>query len=476
MTIFGSIRARFTGWYLAVLAILLIAMSIGTYVVLHRVLNAELEEAISRRADELLRQPDFVAQMMDGRFAPPLGEAVGLLVPMDDGWEVFGLQMADASSLVAAIDASVGEPVFVTLDAEGQPRTRFFLMKYVPQAPPRPVGAADGPLLARAALEEAILVVAQPTDAIDSALAALRNTLLLAVPLTLILSAGGGLFLIRRALRPVDRMIATAHAIEETDLARRVPVQSRDELGRLGRTLNSMFDRLEQAFERQRQFTDDASHELRTPLSVIEAEVTLALRRERSQEEYRDVLATISEETNSMHRLVDQLLMLARGEVVDRATLAKEPVDLEAVVHEVVAALGPLAQEQNITLSTETSSLQIEADPVRIRRLVVNLVGNAIRYTEPGGSVVLSIADAGGDVVLRVEDTGIGIAPEHLQAVFDRFVRLDSSRHRGNEEKGSGLGLAICEQIVELHGGSIDVASTPGQGSTFTVRLPRYNA
>jgi len=481
---FHSIRARFTGWYLVVLAILLIAMSIGIYWVLRETLVANVDEAITRRANELMRQPDFAARMLDDSYLPPLGEVIGLAVPSGDGWETFGIRVPDALSSQSEIDnAAAGKPSFVTLDSGDAPPIRYLLVRYTPQEPPpsdlpspevlrRPervdLSASEVP-----AFDDAVLIVGQPTDAIISALGALRGTLLLAVPLTLLLSAGGGLFLIRRALQPVDRMTATTRSIEETDLAQRVSVQSDDELGRLGRTLNSMLSRLEEAFARQRQFTDDASHELRTPLSVIEAEATLALRRERPAEQYREALSTIAEEATSMHRLVDQLLSLARGDALDREHLQTEILDLGVVVSDVAAALGPLAQEREIALSTQTTPVRIAGDPVRIRRLVVNLMDNAIRYTEPGGDVTAILDQESDHAVLRVRDTGVGIAPEHLDTVFERFVRLDSSRLRTGDTSGSGLGLAICRQIVSLHGGEIAVDSTLGQGSTFTVRLRR---
>jgi len=482
LNVFSSIRARFTGWYLAVLTVLLIAMSIGTYVVLRNTLNANLDTVLTRRADELLRQPDFVLQLLDDRFQPPLGEVIGLFVPSDEGWEAIGLRLPDESIAEATIEAAaMGMPSHVTIDAEDEPPIRYFLIRYLPQAappdglpdprPPTPPGQTKVSQPAVARLDTSILVVGRPADVVISALSALRNTLLLAVPLTLLLSAGGGLFLIRRALRPVDTMIATTRTIEETDLSRRISVQSHDELGRLSQTLNSMLNRLEEAFARQRQFTDDASHELRTPLSVIEAEATLALRRDRTAEEYRETLATIAEESVSMHRLINQLLTLARSDATDQESLETEDFDLGAIIIDVAAALRPLAQERSIALSTETSPLHVMGDPIRVRRLIVNLMDNAIRYTEPSGLVTATLVKEGGLAVFRVKDTGIGIAPEHLDTVFERFARADSSRHRGSEANGSGLGLAICRQIVQLHGGTIEVESTPGQGSIFTVRL-----
>ena len=483
MSMFGSIRARFTGWYLVVLAILLIAMSIGIYAVMHHTLIASLDKLLAQRMEEEVFQPGLIGMIVDDRHRAPIGEVNGLYVLSDAGWTAIGYQLNDGTIPESVLEASsAGTPTYVTIDHEDGPQVRYLVSAYVPRSPdtsptdntrqqPPPPAGAQTPLDPQT--EKVVLAIGRPTDGLLSSLRALRNTLLLAIPLTLLLSGTGGLFLVRRALQPVDRIIATTRTIEETDLARRVPVQSDDELGRLGGTINSMLDRLEEAFARQRQFTDDASHELRTPLSVIEAEATLALMRERDSEEYREALATIAEESASMHKLINQLLALARGDSLDRDSFETETFDLGSVVAEVSAALEPLAKEREIELDADTEAIHIEGDPVRVRQLVVNLLDNAIRYTEPGGSVRADLDTEGAEAVLRVKDTGVGIAPEHLDRVFERFVRLDSSRHREEEAGGSGLGLAICRQIVSLHGGTIDVDSKPGHGSTFTVRLRR---
>ncbi len=485
MSIFSSIRARFTGWYLFVLSILLIAMSIGVYAVMRHTLTSSLDRALAHRLEEVIFQPDFIEMITGNLPRAPLGEINGAYVLSEGGWTAVGYRLSDNTIPESVLESSAaGAAAYVTIDHEDGPQVRYLVSAWAPQ--PRPVSPPDpaGPEFSQPreaqppldiAFETAVLVVGRPTDDILSALHTLRNTLLLAIPLTLLLSGSGGLFLIRRALQPVDQIIATARAIEETDLAKRVPVQSRDELGRLTQTINSMLDRLEKAFARQRQFTDDASHELRTPLSVIEAEATLALMRERDSKEYREALATIAEESSSMHRLINQLLTLARGDSLDQENLEMTMMDLGSIVAEVAAALEPLAKERGVKLFSQTTALYIIGDPVRIRRLVVNLVDNAIRYTEQGGSVWASVAEEGAEAVLRVKDNGIGIAAENLDQVFERFVRLDSSRHRGGEETGSGLGLAICRQIVSLHGGAMGVESMPGKGSTFTVRLRRLD-
>ncbi len=486
MSIFRSVRARFTGWYLVVLAVLLIAMCVGVYAALRHTLATSLDRALAHRLEEVMAQPDFIRMITVDPPRAPLGEVNGAYILSEEGWTAIGYQLSNDTIPTSTLDASAaGASTYVTMDHEDGPQVRYLLAAWVPQSSPIPppdpaIRELSPPRETQQPLDieagTAVVVVGRPTDDMVYALRTLRNTLLIAAPLTLLLSGIGGLFLVRRTLKPVDKIIATARAIEETDLAKRVPVESRDELGRLAQTINSMLDRLEKAFARQRQFTDDASHELRTPLSVIEAEATLALRRERDAQAYRDALAIIAEESSSMHRLVNQLLTLARGDSLDRENLETSVVDLGSIVGEVLAVLEPLAKERGVELSSQTDTVHIAGDPVRIRRLVINLADNAIRYTERGGSVWVSVAAEGAEAVLRVRDSGIGIAAEHLDRVFERFVRLDSSRHRGSEASGSGLGLAICQQITQLHGGTIKVESEPGQGSTFIVRLHRQDA
>lgn len=487
MKIFRSIRARFTGWYLIVLALLLIALSIGLYAVLSFTLRRDLDRVLVHRATQIATMRDIRSIVNQGRFEAMLGEVVGFYTRSDSGFAVVSTREIEGVLEPEWIESAfAGRAVHVTADSpEGQP-LRFYVSLLrppiaaggTPPADRAPPTTATDPMAPRPArpqaegeIEPAVVVVAQPLNSIDSALSGLRTTLLIAIPMTLLLSAGGGLFLVRRALKPVDWMIETTRRIEETDLEARVDVQTGDELGRLAATLNAMLDRLANAFHRQRQFTDDASHELRTPLAVIEAEATLALRRERPAEDYRDALGIIAEEAGSMNRLIDQLLTLARSDA-GSATPVFDAFDLAEMASEVVAAMEPIAEERGVMLKAEmpSSTLPMEGDPVGLRRIVVNLVENAIRHTEAGGSVTVTAGRTSEAIQLAVSDTGEGISAEHVAHIFERFYRVDEARTRG--DGGSGLGLAICRAIAEAHGGRIEVESRLGEGSRFTLRLP----
>jgi len=480
--ILGSIRARFTGWYLVVLAVLLALLSIGLYLAVSATLHRDIDRGLVHRSEQLAATHDIRRIVGEGRFEQGLGELVAFYTQEEDGFSVVATRAVESFVDEAWIEAAFGgTPVFANVEgADGQPIRLYVALFRPPGAPPPQVQGQQDQLMPPDALQNAALpapavaVVGRPMDIVVSAIATLRTMLLIAVPLTLLLSAGGGLFLVRRALEPVDRMIETTREIEETDLASRVDVESNDELGRLAGTLNAMLARLEGAFRRQRQFTDDASHELRSPLSVIEAEATLALRRERSADDYRDALGAIADEARTMNRLVDQLLTLARSDSGDTGA-AMEPVDLTGVVAEAAATLDPIAEERGLKLHVSSQEgLDVEGDPIGLRRLVANLIQNAIQHTDSPGTVTVAARRTSAQALITVADTGTGIPVEHLPHIFKRFYRADDARSR--DDGGSGLGLAICQAVAEAHGGSIDVESRLGEGSRFTVRLPLRRA
>ena len=310
-----------------------------------------------------------------------------------------------------------------------------------------------------------------------AALQQARKRLLLvfgiAIPLALLLSSFGGLVLANQALRPVDRITKAAEQIAAGDLSERVPVsQKMDELGRLASTFNYMISRLQAAFERQKQFTSDASHELRTPLAVMRGELEIALRRERSPEEYQRTLGSNLEEIIRLSRLVEDLLMLARADA-GRVELRCEPVNLSALCQNTTEYISPLAEQREQTLAYQPirETITINADQQRIKQLLLNLLDNAIKYTEHGGTITLSLTTENQHAVLAVADTGRGIPAEDVPHVFERFFRR-SAKTSDRSASGSGLGLSIVKWIVDAHGGSIDVQSKVGAGTTFTVRLP----
>ena len=280
----------------------------------------------------------------------------------------------------------------------------------------------------------------------------------------------GGWVLSKRAIRPIETITGAAENVSATNLSQRIAIAApRSELGRLADVLNNTFSRLQAAFEQQRRFTADASHELRTPVSVILAQTELSLKKERSREEYREVIEVCHRTSHRMKGLVDGLLTLARSDA-GKLELERRRVDLRDLVEESLALLTPLADETGITITRQLQPTQASVDAYRISQVIANLLTNAIRYNRPGGSVTVSLASTPDEVTLTVTDTGLGISTENESSLFERFYRADKARSRS--QGGSGLGLAIAKTIVEAHGGTIAFVSELGTGSTFTVLLP----
>lgn len=277
----------------------------------------------------------------------------------------------------------------------------------------------------------------------------------------------GALLLSRAVLRPVRALTSAARDLGAGDLERRVPVSGRDEIADLGRAFNRMAHSLEAAEERQRRLTADIAHELRTPLANLRG--YLEALRDGVVEPTPELLDSLHEEAMLQQRIVDDLQDLALAEA-GALTYHRALVDLGEVLEADRTAHLAQADAAGVTLRTDVPQpVHVHADADRLRQVVGNLVGNALRATPPGGTVTLSANRLGGSAVLRVRDTGTGIPAEQLPHLFDRFWRADAAR--GRTTGGSGLGLAIARQIVTDHGGTIEVASSPGAGTTFTVTL-----
>jgi len=308
-------------------------------------------------------------------------------------------------------------------------------------------------------------------DAVDT-LREFRSYLLMFAPLLLLIAAGGGYWMSRRALAPVDALVRTARDISGTNLSSRLQkLETGDELQRLADTLNEMLDRIETAFMRVTQFTADASHELRTPVSLIRTEAELALRRSRGESEYKESLGQILFEAERTTNLIEQLLALARADS-GREALQIQPVDLRSVMRSVVDGWQQVSTIRNLqfTASIGEQSAFVMGDGTLLRRLADILLDNAFKYTPPPGWVRLWLEQHSETAVVTVQDSGLGIAQEDQSKIFERFYRVDKARSR--DQGGTGLGLAIAQWIVTQHRGTITVESHPGEGATFRVELP----
>lgn len=307
-------------------------------------------------------------------------------------------------------------------------------------------------------------------DAFNSTLGTLGKTALLVLPVFVVLAAVCGYLLTRRAFAPVRQITQTAREIGEGgDLSRRIGLTGRkDEIHTLAAEFDAMFARLEQAFDREKQFTDDASHELRTPTAVILSQSEYALENTQPQGETRAALESIHTQAARMAALLSQLLMLARADK-GRQVVQREPVDLSELVEMVAETEAEQAEARNITVQTELEpGVTVQGDETLLMRLLINLTENAIRYGRPGGQVKLTLRRQDGEAVGTVEDDGIGIAPEDLDKIWQRFWQADPARSGG----GAGLGLSMVRWIAGAHGGRVTVESEPGKGSIFTFFLP----
>jgi len=310
-------------------------------------------------------------------------------------------------------------------------------------------------------------------------------------------------------LKPVDRVTQTARMITSQNLNQRIQtLKVKDEISRLIDTFNEMISRLDQSFRQIKQFTTDASHELKTPLTILKGEVEVALRKKRTLYEYEQILESNLEEIDRMSKIVEDLLLLSKADIGE-IRLNREEIHLPRFISGLTEQMKILAQPKNIRIeiSNHQNEIHVLGDALRMRELFINLIENGIKYTEAGGSILITLTietdpppdlehgpakrealrRAGGSVnsmtpkerkavafaKIIVADTGIGIALEDQEKIFNRFFRVDKARSR--EQGGSGLGLSICKWIVEAHQGEITVESEPGKGSSFIVRLPLYS-
>ena len=490
---FHSIRFRLTLWTVAILAVLLLVFSAFVYTRQVSDLEGQARTRLALKVQQfqlllhgpiesngsILQTPDFtqreqaLLQTQDGMaLVDTSGQVLQKLGSLDTNTITQLVQTwGSASQSGRPIEAIIDQP------AAGANEHTFRSMVVVT------------PLFVERQWV-GLLLISSPIDP-QGTLPRLALTLLLASLGTLALVIAGGYWLSDRAMAPVRTITRAARSISESDLHRRLHLGTQDEIGELADTFDAMLERLQAAFDRQRQFTADASHELRTPLTIVSLEADHALARRRSYDEYERALRVIKAENEFMTHLVNDLLTLARMDA-GQTKLHLEPLDLSDVTLDSVERLIPLAQRDGIELITgELPEVEIEGDRNFLAHMLTNLIENAIKYSGGAGHhvwVETGCSETGQPVTgwVSVTDDGPGIPAEHLPHLFDRFYRVDPARSRGNgnsaadpeaEEaekgtEGSGLGLSIVQWIAKQHGGQVFVQSEVGKGSRFEVRLP----
>lgn len=325
--------------------------------------------------------------------------------------------------------------------------------------------------LYRKKTSKAFITVGYSLEEIDSTLYELFNALLIGFPLVLFISTLGGFILARVSLKPIDDLARSAREITASNLSNRLPEpKTNDEVARLTYTLNEMIARLEDSFNQIKQFTADVSHELRTPLAILTGELEVALRSDKTPEEYQSLLISALEEVGRLSKVVRTLLDLSRAET-GQVSIEHHTVNLSGMLEELAEDAVILAEERSISVgSMIEANIMIDGDSVRLHQALLNIVDNAIKYTPSGGDILMRLVREGDRAILRVSDTGVGISKEHLPHIFDRFYRADQARSQ--DIQGNGLGLSIVKWIIEAHEGTIRAESTPGKGTMITIVLP----
>jgi signal transduction histidine kinase len=469
-----SIRLRLTAWYTLVLTLILLAVVISLRTLFERRLRSDLDARLLATAWDIERQVTV---------HPNYPDLAQVEVPNLDPFTFPGLltQVVDLQGTV--IDGSGGLDGYVlpTAPLAASDREPAFRTSEMADVDLRTVRL---PIVVRQGDEVhavGAILVGESYLPLDRTISRLQQLLLLATAVGAGLAAVGGWLLAGHALRPVDRITVAAAAIAAkadsvAALTARLPVPaSRDEIARLAITFNVLLDRLETAFATQRRFVADASHELRTPLTAVRSNVDVLLQQSvhgdpcLDRQEVLTGLRGVQRGAARMGRLLDDLLQLARTDagVVDHRP--PRAVRLDLVADDAVNTAAAVASGQVVELCAD-QPVVVMGDADRLYQLLLALLENAVRHTPPGGRVTVDVVPAGSQARLKVRDTGTGIAPEHLPHIFERFYRADGGRARA--AGGAGLGLAIARAIVQEHHGEIRVASTPGEGSVFTVTLP----
>jgi heavy metal sensor kinase len=460
-----SLRLNLILWFTLIFALVIAVSDYVTYRALRRIMLAELDSDLismatleSAAANEGAPLDLETINRHTERYPRFNRQFVQIIDASDSMIDQFGVPVTTRPLLTRDEVDSVlrGEVVAADATLDENP-IRFAAV----------AGSHDGKAVA--------VVVGTRAEGILRTVSRIGLTILLADVFAVIASIGGSYLIIGRALRPVDHIAKRARQIGSGQLHRRLEyVDSSAEMFRLTTVLNEMFDRLQRLFEGQKQFVQDASHEIRSPLTALRCRLELALRQDRSKEDYRQALEESMDEASRLSALAEDLFLLAR---VDSNNLVLElrEMSVSRAVAQVHQQLAPMAEARGLEFVLETDGpCSVYADESKIRQALRNLAENALKYTPRGGRVVMSVRSEGEFIRADIEDTGIGIPVNDQTKIFDRFYRLDHARSR--DGGGTGLGLAICDQIIRAHQGRIEVKSTVGHGSTFTVYLTSAEA
>lgn len=459
--ILKSFRIRLAAWYFAIIAASLSAFGLGSLIAIKASLYHSIDDSLSDRIQGIKRFMDVQISALslneirdEFREHSVLGPGGDLFQVCDDrGAWLYRSQPLENNQMPIRLPSDLGSNVVREDVRVAETPLRIASQRIMVGGRPYSVQ------------------VAAPIGEILESLQRFRWMLLIFIPVVVLASSAGGYLMSRRALKPVDEISAAARSISIQNLSERLTIpQTGDELQRLSETLNEMLTRLNDSVRRITQFTADASHELRAPVALIRTTAEFILGRRREPEQYEAAMKDVLVEAERTTHLLDSLLTLARGDSgMDSFDLI--PMDMAEAAREAVEESAKFAAEKNLSVefSMPDRIAEIDGDPDAIRRLFVILIDNAVKYSNPGGNIRITVMAQGDSVQAAVADTGIGIARDDQARIFDRFWRVDKVRSRA--AGGAGLGLSIARRIVDQHRGTIEVESEPGRGSTFRIRF-----
>jgi heavy metal sensor kinase len=456
----NSVRARLTFWYVFVFGILLISFSVFVYIFILQVLYERLDQTLANSTQAVATEFQSEVEECNGDTSAGALETFrelqlpGVYTAIFEGEKLLASSNPDREEIGTLLfPIEKGSGIFLqTIDGFGDQGARL-------AAVPIQIDGRDF-----------TVSVAEPLYELTEQLKSVRRIFYFGLPATLLITGLGGFFLAKNSLSSVVDMSNQAKRISATNLQERLEVSNpKDELGQLAAVFNELLARLEHSFVSMREFMADASHELRTPLAIIRGESDVALSQDRTNKEYKDSLAVIQDEAGRLSRIVDDLMALAYADA-GQHPLKFEEFYLNDLVEETCRAMQVLAMKKGVHMTIEPSEdFVFRGDEDMLRRLLLNLLDNAVKYTPAGGQVAVKLATEKQGAKITVTDTGIGIPAEAAPHIFERFYRVDKARSRA--DGGSGLGLSIAKWVAEAHQGSINLISQPGYGSTFTVLL-----
>ncbi len=455
---FRSIRSKLTVWYTIVLAVVLVSFSTLVYFSFVQVLRSETDGNLSAMADNFVIAAN--SEQFDEEPARSASENISETLEAfkfrDLQFAVFandGKLVAKTADFNPPADLLTNPLPFADIAIRGEPHRSF----------QRTFRVGETGFI--------IFVFHSLSDRTDLE-NRLRTSVLVAVPIALLLAGLGGYFLIQHSFRPIQRMSERASLITSKNLHERLPISNKnDELGNLATVFNDLLDRLDKSFEQQRRFMADASHELRTPLAIVRGESEVAISKDtRSAAEYRESLAIVHDESKRLTQIVEDLFTLARADAGNFAVNFAD-VYLDEIAVECIRSIRTLAEKQKIEITFSAEETLVHGDESLLRRLLLNLLDNAVKYNWEGGKIVVTINDRR----ISVTNTGPAIPIEEQKEIFERFYRVDKSRGRQDNASfgGAGLGLAISKWIADLHKADLELSKSIDNKNTFTVIFER---